>query len=747
MQVEQTSRPSSAPAGNLPQVLDLLLRSWPTIAVSLIVCLILGGAVALSTRIYQANLLIKIDDPIDAPTAMNPAPLSVVAPSFGAKSNAQGEMQVIQSRLIVAHAVDALKLDVVSGPHRFPVIGGRIARDRTGLSKPGFLGLGGYAWGAEQIEVGAFDVPHKLEGRPFTVTALSGGRYELSGSGLASPIVGTVGKAEKIATAAGEATLLVKSIVAAPGIRFDLKRMSRQDAIDEIQKRLQIVEQGGEPGNESKVLNVSMRGSDPERLSKTLNAIADEYVRENGDRNATIAANSLKFLEDRLPAMRAEMEAAEHRYNWYRNSNTLVDVGEEGKLILQKVADAEVQLLNLRKTRAELADRFSPSYPAVQSVDSQIALTQQYLDNQKARIRAMPMEEQGALGMMRDVKVTTELYSAVRNEIEQLRLVQASKTASAQVIDRADVPEHPVRPIGALILLVSAILGLFAGVAITFVRQVLSAGVTEPEDVEARTGLMVYAMVPHSAKQRELDREANASDANDLILARRYPRDSAVESLRSFRSALQFALLGARNNIVMLAGPLPQVGKSFVAANLAATLAMAGKRVLLVDGDLRKGVLHRRFGLAIGAGLAEALADPALFPQVIRRGVLPNLDLLPCGTYPTNPSELLNGSVFDSLMRRASAQYDIVLLDSAPALVVSDAGIIASSAGAVFLVVRFSETRIAEIEETTKRFAQIGARVHGVILDGFTVRSMKYVHPGRYGSHAYLVSHYDASTK
>ncbi|MEA3122525.1 MAG: tyrosine-protein kinase Etk/Wzc, partial [Paraburkholderia sp.] len=319
--------------------------------------------------------------------------------------------------------------------------------------------------------------------------------------------------------------------------------------------------------------------------------------------------------------------------------------------------------------------------------------------------------------------------------------------ASAQLIDRADVPEHPVRPIGALIILVSALLGLFAGVAITFVRKLLFAGVTEPEEVEARTGLMVYAMVPHSAKQSDLNREANASGANDPILARRFPRDPAVESLRSFRSALQFALLGARNNIVMLAGPLPQVGKSFVAANLAATLAMAGKRVLLVDGDLRKGALHRRFGIASGLGLAEALADPARFPDVIRREVMPNLDLLPCGTYPTNPSELLNGSAFESFMRRASALYDIVLLDSAPALVVSDAGVVASCAGTVFLVARFSETSIGEIEETTKRFAQTGARVHAVILNGFTVRSMKYVHPGRYASHAYTVSQYDGSTK
>jgi tyrosine-protein kinase Etk/Wzc len=728
MNVEQTSGPPAVLTGhgNLPQILDLLLRRWLTIALTTAVCLTLGVIYALTSPIYQANLLIKIDNLPDA-TSTKSELLSNVSPSFDAKSNVEGEMQVIGSRRVVGHAVDALHLDIISKPHRFPLIGAWIASHDTG---------------DEQINVDTFNVPRKLQGKPFSVMALAGGRYELSGSGLAKPIVGTVGKTETFATAAGDMTLLVKSIKAAPGTRFDLKRISRQDAIDDVQKHLQLVEQG----EKSNVVNVSIRGSDPEQLARTLNAIGDAYEHENNDRKATIAANSLKFLEVQLPTMKAEMEEAERRYNMYRNSNTLVDVSEEGKLILQKIAEAEVQLLNLKNTYAGMSDRFAPSYPALASIDSQIAQTQDYIDKQKARIKAMPMEEQGALALLRDVRVTTELYSAVRNNIVELRLVRASKAGSAQLLDRADVPERPLRPVRLLIILVFGTLGLFAGVAITFVRQLLLPGVTEPEEVEARTGLMVYAMVPHSAKQRELDCGANASGANDLIVACRYPRDPTVESLRSFRSALQFALLDARNNIVMLAGPLPGVGKSFVAANLAPILAMAGKRVLLVDADLRKGTLHHSFGLATGPGLAEALANPALFEKVIRRGVLPNLDVLPCGTYPANPSELLSGCALERLMREASAQYDIVLIDTAPALAVSDAAIIASCAGSVFLVARFSETRLAEIEETAKRFAQTGARVHGVMLNGFAVSSMRCVHPGRYGSHAYKASHYDVGT-
>ncbi|MGF6769053.1 tyrosine-protein kinase Etk/Wzc [Paraburkholderia sp. GAS199] len=746
MNADKTTRQTSAHGdkSNLTEILDVLTRHWKTIAVTTVIFIALGISYAVTApSVYRANLLVRIDELADGPTSSKPELLSNLTPSFDTKSNAESEKQLIASRLVIAHVVDTLKLDISAGPARFPVIGGWLARHNVGLSNPGLLGVGGYAWGDESIEVGTLDVPRKLLGRPLKLIALADNHYQLSGDGIEHPVTGMVGKTETFATPVGDITLLVKKMEARPGIRFDVVRMSRQDATDEIQKRLQIVEQG----EKSNILNVSMQSNDPVMLSNTLNAIADEYVRENNDRKATIAANSLKFLEGQLPVMQTEMVAAEQRYNAYRNSNTLVDASEEGKLTLQKSAEAEVELLNLRKTRASMADRFAPASPNMVAIDTQIGLIQQYIAKLNARIKAMPQEEQGALGLMRDMRVTTELYSAMRSNIEQLRLVQAGKAGSAQLIDRADVPEHPVRPVRSLIVIVAALLGLCVGVAITLVRHLMLAGVTEPEEVEARTGLMVYAMVPQSAKQRDMDTDETAPDANHLILARRYPRDPTVESLRMFRSALLFAILGARNNIVMLAGPLPLVGKSFVASNLAPILAMAGKRVLLVDGDLRKGRLHRSFGLEMGPGLAEALADPELFDGAIRREVLPNLDILPCGEYPANPSELINGNEFGNLMRKASSQYDIVLLDSAPVLAVSDAGMMAPHAGTVFLVARFSETRVAEIEESIKRFAQTGGRVHGVMLNGFAVSSMKQVHPGRYGSHAYVASSYDGGAR
>jgi tyrosine-protein kinase Etk/Wzc len=306
-----------------------------------------------------------------------------------------------------------------------------------------------------------------------------------------------------------------------------------------------------------------------------------------------------------------------------------------------------------------------------------------------------------------------------------------------------------------LILLVSALLGFLISVCVTLMIERLFTGVTDPEEIEARTGLVVCATLPLSRKQSEFEKQAKQKKTRQSdgaveqhrLLASRCPGDPTVETLRSFRSALQFAMLGARNNIVMLAGPLPEIGKSFVTANLASILAAGGKRVLLVDGDLRKGHLHDSFGCIRGPGFAEALVAPDALDRLLHKQILPNLDFLQVGAYPANPSERLMGNGFGTLMRTVSERYDIVLIDSAPALVVSDAGIMAQTAGSVFLVARFAQTRVGEIQESIKRFAQTGARVQGVLLNGFSIHIGNYGDPSRRGSHAYRAYQYDASTR
>jgi tyrosine-protein kinase Etk/Wzc len=729
---------------DVAQILDTLIEHKAMIAITAAIIIALGAAYAfLTPPVYQTSILIKVDDTPGGSGQGSRDLLSNVSPMFDEKSSAEGEMQLIRSKLIAGNAVDQLKLDLVATPHYFPLIGNWIARRSDELSKPGILGMGGFAWGKEAIEIGTFDVPEALEGQSFDIVVLDKDSYRLNGPALTDAVKGKVGVNETFPTLIGSIQLRVAKIEGKTGASFEITRHSRQQTIDALQKRLQVTEQGVK----SNVLSVTLQGADPVLLSATLNEIGGAYVRQNGERKAVIAKNSLAFLENQLPAMQRQLTESEDKYSDYRNQHALLDMGEEGRIMLRQSADGDSQLLDLRRKRQDLASRFSPSHPNVLSLDQQIAATQHYLDTIAARVRAMPLAEQTALRLMRDVKINTDLFSALRNNIEELRLIEAGKVGSVQLIDHADVPRQPVKPVKSLVLVVSAVFGVLLGTGLAFAKDILFKGVTDPREVESVTALSVYATVPFSDKQRELTDRFSAGTPETLLLALHYPKDPTIESLRIFRSALQFAMLEARNKIVMLAGPLPEIGKSFVTANLAHVLATGGKRVLLVDGDLRKGYLHRYFGMAQGVGLADVLAKTVPFESAVRRQVARNLDFLQNGLYPPNPAELLIGDSYREFIEMVDAAYDIVLIDGAAILAVSDAGIMAPSAGSIFLVARYGKTRVPELLECVKRLAQTGVRANGVLLNGFVMRggSLGYTHG--YGSHAYVAHNYEASTK
>lgn len=743
---DQTSDVGTDHGEEIPfaSVLDALINHRKMIGVVVAIFMVLGAAYAfLSPPIYRGEILIKVDDNTQTSSTPGNDPMSNVTPVLDEKSSAEGEIQVLGSKRVVSRAVDALKLDISARPHRLPLIGERIAHHDGTLSQPGLFGMGGYAWGDESIQVTTFEVPGQLEGVKFTLTAKSNGQYELSSSKLPQPVTGTVGREERFETRHGPVTLLVASIKGEPGVEFDLMHNSRQLTIDALQRKLKIEEQG----NKSSVLMATLESADAVQVAATINEIGRQYVLWNADRKAVIAENSLRYLQKQLPVLKQQMEAAETAYNQYRNANALLDTSDANRLLLQQSVDANAQLLALRHNRQDLSSIFASTHPKVVAVDQQIAATEQYLAQLDARIKAMPMEEQGALRLLRDVRVSTDLYSTLRNNIEGMLLIKAGKAASAQLIDTSDVPERPVKPIKSLVLLIAMVLGLFTGVGLALLRDRLFRGVTDTQDIEVETGLSVYATLPLSARQPALAKRFATKVPQQSVLAAQFPKDPTVEALRILRSALQFAMVGARNNVVMLAGPLPGVGKSFLSANLATVLAAGGKRVLLIDGDLRKGYLHQYFGLLPGPGLADVLAGACSFGDCIHRQVLPNLDLLQGGPYPSNPAELLLSNAYHDLIRQASAEYDIVMLDAAAVLAVSDAGAMAPAAGSIFLIALFAQTRMGEIKEAIKRLAQTGARVNGVLLNGVTLHMANKALAGRYGSSAYVAHNYESSPK
>jgi tyrosine-protein kinase Etk/Wzc len=463
------------------------------------------------------------------------------------------------------------------------------------------------------------------------------------------------------------------------------------------------------------------------------------HVRQNTERKAAEAEKSLSFLGGYLPQLKKQLEESEARFNKFRDRNGAFDLSEQGKNYLDTIVKLQANLLDLQQKRRAQSALFTPANPVIQTLDAQIAAVNKDIASMTAKVKALPNTEQDLLRLQRDVKVNSTLYLNLLTSSQQLRLVKEGKVGNVRLVDAPVVPERPVKPERALVLAISAILGLLLGMGLALVRNSLRPGIKDPADIESGLGLHVFATVPHSPLQDRLSRLVKSAAPGQHLLATNAPDDPGVESLRSLRTALQFAMLDARSNIVLFTGPTPGMGKSFISANFAAVLGAGGKRVLLVDADLRRGHIHQIFGLQRGHGLSELVIGTAALPDVVHRGVAPNLDLIATGTLPPNPGELLTSPAALGLLQGLSAQYDLVVIDTPPVLAVSDTQALAPHAGTVFLLARSEVTSLGELHESARRLAQAGASVKGVVFNDLDITRKRY--GGKYSSYRY--THYN----
>jgi tyrosine-protein kinase Etk/Wzc len=707
---------------NLSEVLGVLRENRSLIAVVTAVVLAIGVVYAfLGTPVYRADAMIQVDsDPGGA--SLNDK-LGDLATLFQTKATADAEIQLIGSRMVVSDAVQRLHLDIDAKSHYFPLIGRTIARYRTpdqGIADAVF-GLSSYAWGGERINVSRFDVPPALYDKKFTLVNVGGQRFELRGPDGNVVLSARVGDDASASTSAGPVKLKVDSLLAHDGARFDLKRLSTQLTVAELQKALDISEKAKQSG----IISVKLDGPDPALAAATLNTIASLYVQRNVDRKSAQAQQMLDFLGEQLPQLRAELDKSEARYNAFRAKSGAIDLEAQGKLLLQSMVDARTRLIELQQQRRELAQRFTASHPSVTAIDARIGEIEIEQRAYERQVSGMPDMQQQALRLMRDVRVNTDLYMKLLDSTQQLRVLKAGQQGNVRTIDYAVAPEKPVQPKKLLVLVLAAAMGVLLGCFVALGRRMLNRGLESPAEIEHAVEVPVYAIISHSDKEHTLAAAVRRDPSRPRVLAAAFPDDVAVEGLRSLRTALQFGVLKPGNNIVMLTGPRPGVGKSFVSVNLATVLAATGKRVLLIDADLRRGDVHSYFSIKRSPGLSDAIAG-AESNDFIHHELLPNLDVMMAGSVPDRPSELLLSERVGQMLDQYAAAYDMVIVDSPPVLAVTDPVLIGKHAGATLMVVRHGCHSAAELRESARQLSSGGVTIDGVLLTDVPQRGASY---------------------
>ncbi|MBZ7178430.1 polysaccharide biosynthesis tyrosine autokinase, partial [Klebsiella variicola] len=258
----------------------------------------------------------------------------------------------------------------------------------------------------------------------------------------------------------------------------------------------------------------------------------------------------------------------------------------------------------------------------------------------------------------------------------------------------------------------------------------LRRGIETPEQLE-ELGINVYASIPVAeafARKNVNDKGwgNRNSEQSQSFLAIENPADLAIEAIRGLRTSLHFAMMEARNNVLMISGASPNAGKTFVSSNLAAIIAQTGKKVIFIDTDMRKGYTHKLFNVKNDKGLSDILSGKSDINGAVRAIEQANFDYISRGAVPPNPAELLMHRRFGELLNWASERYDIVVLDTPPILAVTDAAIIGNYAGTTLLVARFELNTAKEIDISVKRFEQTGVNVKGCILNGIVKKASSY---------------------
>lgn len=715
----------------------LIDRKWWIVGITGLFFVVSAAYALLATPIYQAQSMVQVESKM--PSIPGLSDLSSLGLG-GSSSAATTEVALITSRAVIGDAVDALKADIVVEPKRFPLIGDFFARrfvgDAPDAVAPPKFGASSYGWGGESLQVLGLEVPSHLVGEPLVLMAGDADAFTLEGPDGDTLLQGTVGSDAE----GGGVKIQVAALRANPGTRFEVTRLRRLDVVAGYQEDIKASEQGKESG----ILRLSFENADPVFAEAFLQQVAGAYVRQNVERNSAEASSQLAFVREQLPTIRQQVEAAQDAMRAYQTTANSVDITMQTQGLLQQEVAVETSIQQLKMKQAEMDRSFTREHPAYRALMSQLG----ELEGRKAGFRRqvgnLPDTQQELLRLTRDLQVSNELYTGLLNQAQQLDVARAGTVGNVRIVDPAVVDtSKPVKPRKSLIVLVGTLLGGFLAVGLVFLQRIMNPGIEDPAQIE-ELGLPVYAAIPLSTAKDLLvtDRIRNRSgrvrrdagfDKRQHLLAVNAPADLAVEAIRSLRTSLHFAMLEAKNNILTISGPCPAVGKTFVSANLAAVIAQAGQKVLVIDADMRKGTLHKVLGTTQTDGLSDVLAGKVKVEEAIKPAPgVEGMDYLVRGDVPPNPSELLMHPRFGELLASLSPRYDLIIIDTPPILAVTDAAIVAHHAGSSLLVTRFGVNQPKEILLTKKRFEQNGVTIKGAIFNAVEKRATGYYSYGYY---------------
>lgn len=677
-----------------------LVKNWHIMLPCLILSGILGIIIAMWIRpVYQVDALLQIESKSNK--GMASAMMGGLGSLFASSSPAETEIELIKSRQIIGDAVDKMHLQYIALPTR---------KLQRLLHKEGRMEL-------SLFEVPWWKLPEEEREKPWFAVVRDSLSFDLFDHNNKLVIKDChAGVTYKTPYANDTLIFNVYQMNVKNAQRFQLFKLDRLDAIDIFREAFDIQEKGKKTG----ILEFSYQDIYPDRAAKILNEIVTTYQRQNVEKNNAEAQNTLQFLEKQLPEFKLQMDSAMIRFNNYRNRVGSVDINAETRLVLERRTKLQQDLLVIQQKKQDAIRLFQPEHPTIKTYDEQENAIKRELASNSSESKRLPTTQQEVLKLSNEVEMAKVMYTSLLNNIQQLKLVAAGEVGTVRIIDFAEIEKKPIKPKKKIILCIALFFGLLLGAILVSIKTKLSTGVRDANFIERETGFSVYAKVPKGNPK-------GTKGTSPLAVVE--PDDIAVESLRALRSSLEFSMEDGSKSIIGVSGLIPGVGKSFISVNLAALFAGLGKKVLLVDADLRKGRLHKEFGIKRGDGLSQVLLRTIEVDKVIFNTGVDNLDILPCGNVPSNPSEILGSKHYASLIEDLEKKYDLIIVDTPPIMLVTDAALACRVTSQIVMVIEYNRHSIEAIKDGMTQLLKGNSHAHAC----FVINKYEHGHSDGYG--------------
>jgi succinoglycan biosynthesis transport protein ExoP len=553
------------------------------------------------------------------------------------------------------------------------------------------------------------------------------------------------------------------------------------------------------PIKNSKLVNIGYMSSNPEFSALIVNTVAKAYIEDLLDMKMGSSRNAMRWLTEKADEERAKLDKSEKALQEYQRTKDIVTLENRIAMVPEKLSEVATKIAVSESKRKELESLYNKvkevmrnpdkaetipaiaSDPTIQSLRAQIFKAEQNIGDMSKKFgqkhpamitaladlkvlrekreqeirrvvesvrneyelaraneenfRKMASQTKSETltlnekfiqyeALKRETETSKQLFDAIIKKIKEQDITQDIRTVDVWVVEKAEVPKSAAKPNKAHDVLLGLVIGLMGGIGVAFFVEYLDNTVKSTEDVETRLGVPVLGVIS-LLKSGEKSME-------EILL--KEPHSVFAESYKVLRTAILLSSAVTPPKNVLVTSPSPGEGKTVTSVNLAMTIAQGAHRVLLIDSDLRKPRVHKIFGLDNSKGLSTYLAG-ASDMNIISKGVVPNLSIIPSGPIPPNPSELLSSGKMYDLMRALNEKFDIIIWDAAPLLTVTDSLVLSKLLDGTIIVTRAGQTTYESVSRALKSLNDIEAQFLGVVINGLHIRKNEYYY--RYYNYGY----------